>query len=97
MRSVGVTAMTLSTQPATMPARIPLPGVSLPLLSARMFRIESNDRNRTPALKAVPCHDGQSIANTAMTGNISLRVDSQKSESSIQYKYHECHPVLPPG
>lgn len=52
--SVGVTATTLSTHPATIPARIPLAGVRRPSLSISLFLIESNERNRTPALKVVP-------------------------------------------
>lgn len=53
-RSVGVTAMMLSTQPADIPAIIPHPGDSLPLESANAFLIASKVINRTLALKAVP-------------------------------------------
>src|SRR5690242_9521925 len=38
-RSVGVTAATLSTAPASMPARMPLDGDKTPLSSARRLRI----------------------------------------------------------
>lgn len=55
IRSVGVTATTLSTIPASIPAKIPLAGESFPSSSISLFLIESNERNLTPALKAVPC------------------------------------------
>lgn len=54
MRSVGVTATTLSTAPATMPARIPREVPSLPASSIKTFLIESKARNLTPALNVVP-------------------------------------------
>jgi hypothetical protein len=53
-RSVGVTTVTLSTAPATMPAKMARAGDSLPSESARAFLIASNERNLTPALQAVP-------------------------------------------
>lgn len=53
-RSVGVTTAMLSTAPATIPARTPRAGESLPFESARTFRMASNERKRTPALAAVP-------------------------------------------
>lgn len=59
--SVGVTATTLSTHPATIPANIPLAGVRRPSLSISLFLIESNERKRTPALKVVPCKDVRMI------------------------------------
>lgn len=52
--SVGVTATTLSTQPAIIPARIPEPFERCPFSSASAFLIESNVKNRTDALNAVP-------------------------------------------
>lgn len=52
--SVGVTATTLSTHPAIIPARMPDDLERCPLSSARAFLMESNVRNRTDALKAVP-------------------------------------------
>lgn len=54
MRSVGVTATTLSTHPATIPANIPRPGERDPFSSTNRFLIESKERNRTPALNVVP-------------------------------------------
>lgn len=54
MRSVGVMAITLSTAPAAMPARRPRAGDNVPSPSEIAFLIESNVRNRTPALHAVP-------------------------------------------
>ena len=58
-RSVGVTARTLSTHPAAIPAVIPRPAESLPLLSARRFLIASKVMKRTEALNAVPLSKGQ--------------------------------------
>lgn len=52
--SVGFTATTLSTHPAIMPANIPFAGLRRPSLSISLLLIESNERNRTPALKVVP-------------------------------------------
>jgi hypothetical protein len=52
--SVGVTATTLSTQPAIIPANIPEPFERWPFSSASAFLIESNVKNRTDALNAVP-------------------------------------------
>lgn len=59
--SVGVTATTLSTHPAIMPAKIPLAGVRRPSWSISLFLIESNERNRTPALKVVPYKNRRTI------------------------------------
>jgi hypothetical protein len=53
-RSAGVTATIDSTQPATIPAKIPRAGDNRPCSSANRFRTESNDKKRTPALKVVP-------------------------------------------
>lgn len=52
--SVGVTATILSTQPAAIPAMIPLPAESFPFESASAVLIVSNVKKRTLALKAVP-------------------------------------------
>lgn len=52
--SVGVTARTLSTAPAVIPARIPRLGESTPRSSERELRIVSYDTNRTAAFAAVP-------------------------------------------
>lgn len=52
--SVGVTARTLSTAPAVIPARIPRPGESTPNSSDREFLIVSYDTNLTAAFAAVP-------------------------------------------
>lgn len=57
--SVGVTATTLSTHPAIIPARIPDDLERCPLSSARAFLIESNVRNLTDALKIVPRTSGE--------------------------------------
>lgn len=61
--SVGVTATMLSTHPATMPAKIPLAAVRRPFLSISLFLMESNERNRTPALKVVPCKNMRTMQN----------------------------------
>lgn len=37
-----------------MPAKMPLAGVNFPFSSINALRMESKDRNRTPALKVVP-------------------------------------------
>lgn len=52
--SVGVTARTLSTAPAVIPASIPRPGERTPRSSARELRIVSYDTNRTAAFAVVP-------------------------------------------
>ena len=55
-RSVGVTATTLSTQPAAMPATIPRHGESFPVDGLeRATLIESKVRKRTEASNAVLC------------------------------------------
>ena len=53
-RSVGVTATTLSTHPAKLPARTARPAETLPFSSARACLMVSKVRKRTPALNAVP-------------------------------------------
>lgn len=57
--SVGVTASTLSTAPAVIPASIPRPGERTPRSSARELRIVSYDTNRTAAFAVVPCEFDQ--------------------------------------
>lgn len=53
--SVGVTATTLSTHPAAIPATIPFPVDSFPFESTKADLMVSKVRKRTLALKAVPC------------------------------------------
>lgn len=53
MRSVGATAMMLSTQPAAIPARIPRARDSLPF-STKVHFAESNDNNHTLAFLSLP-------------------------------------------
>lgn len=52
--SVGVTATTLSTTPAIIPANIPDDFERWPFSSASAFLMESNVKKRTDALNAVP-------------------------------------------
>lgn len=59
--SVGVTATTLSTAPAIIPASIPRPGESTPRSSATALRMVSYDTNLTAALAVVPYVLGQCL------------------------------------
>ena len=75
MRSVGVTATTLSTHPAAIPARIPRPGESFPFSSAKMLRMVSKDKNLTPALNAVPYNSENCCQDKTLAASLNRKVD----------------------
>lgn len=83
---MGVTASTLSTAPAVIPASIPRPGERTPRSSARELRIVSYDTNRTAAFAVVPYMFDQyevSFGEVANTDNNKSRASGIQSTDTF--------------
>jgi len=88
--------MTLSAAPATMPARIPRAGESFPLSSFNIFLMESNDKNRTPALNVVPLKEIRTALPTLKCAKNNNQLNSLGLKLNIPCILTLCHLVWRP-